>query len=73
MVLLVGEDNMSRLKKLGADAIMLGIIIPLIAWGFSFILSAYASMNKVTSLEDDIKEIKADVKDINKFLREEKK
>lgn len=63
---------MKRAMKIGAEAIMIGVVIPVIAWGFSFIMSAYASMSKVTSLEEDIKEIKMDVKEINRFLIESK-
>ena len=58
------------IKKIGADTILAAIVIPIIAWFFSFVFSTYSAIGEVSSVKDDIKEIKRDVRDINKFLRE---
>ena len=58
------------MKKIGAEAILTGIIAPLIIglvfWFSSFVISTYTLMAEVTDQKSDILEIKADVKTLLK-------
>lgn len=60
-----------NLKKIGADAILLGITAPVIVgilfWFTSFVLSTYELKAEVTNQKDDLKEIKQDVKEVKKL------
>jgi uncharacterized membrane protein len=64
------------MKKLGAEAILTTIFAPLLIgvvfWFFSFVLSSYQLRSEVDGQSSDIQEIKQDVKDIRSFLIKDK-
>jgi cell division protein FtsL len=64
------------MKRLGAEAILTTIFAPLIIgvvfWFFSFVLSSYQLRSEVEGQNSDIQEIKQDVKDIRSFLIKDK-
>ena len=63
-------------KKLGAEAILSIMIFPFIVWIITNIYelkSAYAAVNTKSEItQDDIQEIKSDVKFIRQYLLETK-
>jgi hypothetical protein len=64
------------LKKIGAEAILTAILVPVIFWFAGFVVSSYNTMAEVSNLKSDIEEVKltvketnVDVKDILKTMR----
>ena len=66
-----------NLKKAGAEAILTGIMAPLligfIYWFLSFVLGSYSTMADVSNIKADIIEIKQDVKDVKRILMEQRR
>ncbi|MEY3786532.1 MAG: hypothetical protein RLZ75_737 [Pseudomonadota bacterium] len=61
-----------KIKKIGAEAILTSIFAPIIIgvlfWFVSFVVSTYQVMGEVNNQKSDILEIKQDVKDVKNFL-----
>jgi cell division protein FtsL len=55
-------------KKLGAEAILVSIVVPLIFWFAGFIISTYELKAEVSDLRSDVSEIKSDVKEVKTIL-----
>ena len=55
-------------KKIGAEAILAVIVAPVVVWFAGFVLSSYQVAAEVSSLKEDIHEIRTDVKEIHSFL-----
>jgi hypothetical protein len=55
-------------KKIGAEAILATIVIPVIFWFAGFVISSYNTFAEVNNQKEDLREIKQDVKDIKAFL-----
>ncbi len=54
------------IRKISAEAVLTAIVVPVIFWFFSFVISSYQSFAEVQDIKDDIKEIKTDVKTLLK-------
>lgn len=67
---------MKWFKKIGAEAIITGFFFPilltLIAWFASFVITSYNSFAEIESQKNNIQEIKEDVKFIRNYLLEQK-
>jgi hypothetical protein len=59
-------------KRIGAEAILTAIIVPVSFWFATFIISAYETRAEVSDLKNDILEIKQDTKYIRNYLLERK-
>lgn len=59
-------------KKLGADAILSAIFIPVLFWFAGFVVSSYTTFAEVDGQKETLKEIKEDVKFIRQYLLENK-
>ena len=55
-------------KKIGAEAILTAIIVPLLFWFAGFVISSYNTFAEVSNQKEDLREIKQDVKEIKAFL-----
>lgn len=55
-------------KRIGAEAILTAIIIPVIFWFAGFVVSSYNTFAEVNNQKEDLQEIKQDVKEIKSFL-----
>lgn len=60
------------MKKIGAEAILTALVLPIIAWFFGFVFSSYKTQADVENTKSDIQEIKQDVKYIKNYLLEKK-
>lgn len=60
------------IKKIGAEAIIIAISAPMIAWVISFVISSYSSMADVSNLKDDVRAIRQDTSYIKNYLLEHK-
>jgi hypothetical protein len=58
------------MKKIGADAILIAMVAPIVAWLISLLISFYDVRAQVSDEKTDIQEIKTDVKYIKSFLME---
>lgn len=55
-------------KKIGAETILSVMIAPFVIWFLSFVLSTYQLRAEVENQQNDLKEIKQDVREIKNFL-----
>jgi len=66
--------NTKQIRKWGAEAILTGMVLPLIVgflfWFISFVITSYQTMAEVSNLKSDIVEIKENVKDTNTDVKE---
>ena len=51
-----------RQDRITWKSILTLLLVPIIAWAFSFILTVYSTEAEVTNMKSDIQEIKQDVK-----------
>ena len=59
---------MAFFKKIGADAILTAVFVPIVFWFAGFVISSYNTFAEVNNQKEDLKEIKQDVKEIKNFL-----
>ena len=60
------------MKRVGAEAILTAIIIPIIIWFAGFVVSSYNSFAEVQNIKEDIRSIKEDTNYIRNYLLEKK-
>jgi cell division protein FtsL len=55
-------------KKVGTEAILVVIVSPFAVWFLGFVFSTYQVAAEVSSLKQDIQEVRQNVKEIHSFL-----
>lgn len=53
-----------NVKRVGAELVLAPVIVGIIFWFSSFVLSSYSAFGDINNLKDDLKEIKKDTKEI---------